>query len=89
MELAKNAYPKTGGVVGEHVDVEGYIKSGAGYDVVSGRDIWTKNNIWENGQRVYSPNNKPNPEEIGAQPAGNYQPARDYLQPATYHAAIS
>ncbi|MDE9448179.1 tail fiber protein, partial [Xenorhabdus bovienii] len=30
-----------------------------------GHDIWARGNIWENGQRVYSPNNKPTAADIG------------------------
>ncbi|REF27629.1 hypothetical protein BDD26_2438 [Xenorhabdus cabanillasii] len=50
----------------------GYIKSGDTADVVAGRDVWSNRNIYEGGQRVYSPNNKPTPDAIGVQPRGNY-----------------
>ncbi|MDE9448253.1 hypothetical protein KKJ04_22830, partial [Xenorhabdus bovienii] len=50
------------------LDAEGYVKSGEGFDVVSSRDIWAGGRIWENKHRVYSPNNKPRPEEIDAYP---------------------
>nr|WP_284958532.1 hypothetical protein [Enterobacter cloacae] len=46
------------GVTG-NVDAGGYVRSGAGKDVVSQNDIWASRNIYENGQRVYSPNNPP------------------------------
>ena len=42
-----------------NIDAGGYIRSGAGRDVVSQNDIWAARNIYENGQRVYSPNNPP------------------------------
>ncbi|GAB7427417.1 hypothetical protein OUHCRE8_08260 [Enterobacter asburiae] len=46
------------GVTG-NVDAGGFVRSGAGKDVVSQNDIWASRNIYENGQRVYSPNNPP------------------------------
>ena len=46
------------GVTG-NIDAGGYVRSGAGKDLVSQNDIWASRNIYENGQRVYSPNNPP------------------------------
>nr|WP_149617642.1 phage tail protein [Photorhabdus heterorhabditis]KAA1171575.1 DNA-packaging protein [Photorhabdus heterorhabditis] len=68
MNLAKNAFPKAGGIVNGNVDATGYVKSGEGKDVVSSQDIWAKRYIYESGLRVYSPNNKPSAEEVGAYP---------------------
>ncbi|NHB93620.1 tail fiber protein [Photorhabdus cinerea] len=86
--LAKNAFPKSGGVVNGNVDATGYVKSGDGADVVSSQDIWAKRYIYESGLRVYSPNNKPTAGDVGAytkgesdgryQPHGNYQSAGNY-----------
>lgn len=42
-----------------NIDAGGYIRSGAGKDVVSQNDIWASRYIYENGQRVYGPNNPP------------------------------
>ena len=42
-----------------NIDAGGYIRSGTGRDVVSQNDIWASRNIYESGQRVYSPNNPP------------------------------
>ncbi|KAA1174644.1 gp53-like domain-containing protein [Photorhabdus heterorhabditis] len=66
--MAKNAFPKAGGIVNGNVDATGYVKSGEGKDVVSSQDIWAKRYIYESGLRVYSPNNKPSAEEVGAYP---------------------
>ncbi|WP_167332158.1 tail fiber protein [Photorhabdus australis] len=72
--MARNAYPKSGGVVNGNVDATGYVKSGDGTDVVSSQDIWAKRHIYESGHRVYSPNNKPSAGDVGAVSAngGNY-----------------
>ncbi|MDC9593793.1 phage tail protein [Xenorhabdus sp. IM139775] len=60
------AYPKTGGVLQGNLEATGFVRSGAGQDVTSSRDIWAQRNIWENGQRVYSPNNPPTEVLFGA-----------------------
>ncbi len=52
MELAKSAYPKSGGVLGGYVDATGSI---------SGRGVYEYPSI-----RVYSAVNKPSPGELGA-----------------------
>ncbi|BET97503.1 gp53-like domain-containing protein [Xenorhabdus taiwanensis] len=54
VDLAKNAYPKTGGVVYGSIDATGYLSSNAVYEA--------------GGIRVYSANNKPTPDDIGAYP---------------------
>ncbi|WP_072023213.1 phage tail protein [Photorhabdus australis] len=80
--LAKNAFPKAGGIVNGNVDATGYVKSGEGKDVVSSQDIWATRYIFENGQRVYSPNNKPSAEDVGAFPGVigfENIPARSYV----------
>ncbi|WP_244866234.1 phage tail protein [Photorhabdus heterorhabditis] len=64
--MAKNAFPKSGGIVNGNVDATGYVKSGEGKDVVSSQDIWAKRYIYESGLRVYSPNNKPSAGDVGA-----------------------
>lgn len=46
------------GVTG-NVDAGGFVRSGAGKDVVSQNDIWASRYIYENGLRVYGPNNPP------------------------------
>jgi hypothetical protein len=46
------------GVTG-NVYAGGFVRSGAGKDVVSQNDIWASRYIYENGQRVYGPNNPP------------------------------
>ncbi|HBM2856658.1 TPA: hypothetical protein LU100_004472 [Enterobacter cloacae] len=46
------------GVTG-NVDAGGFVRSGAGKDVVSQNDIWASRYIYENGQRLYGPNNPP------------------------------
>lgn len=46
------------GVTG-NVDAGGFVRSGVGRDVVSQNDIWASRYIYENGQRVYGPNNPP------------------------------
>ncbi|HEO9142852.1 TPA: hypothetical protein QIF63_000139 [Enterobacter asburiae] len=53
------AYPITGGKLNGNLQAIGYVQSGKGYDVVSSQDIWAARSIYENGLRVYSPNNKP------------------------------
>ncbi|WP_166308621.1 hypothetical protein [Photorhabdus cinerea] len=92
--MAKNAFPKSGGVVNGNVDATGYVKSGDGADVVSSQDIWAKRYIYESGLRVYSPNNKPTAGDVGAytkgesdgryQPHGNYQSAGNYQPTGNY-----
>ncbi|WP_340610802.1 phage tail protein [Xenorhabdus bharatensis] len=52
--LAENAYPIKGGAIYGNIDAAGYI---------SGEGIFESGSI-----RVYSPNNKPKPDEIGAYP---------------------
>ncbi|BET96439.1 phage tail-collar fiber domain-containing protein [Xenorhabdus taiwanensis] len=56
VDLAKNAYPKTGGVVYGSIDATGYLSSNAVYEA--------------GGIRVYSANNKPTPDDIGAYSKG-------------------
>lgn len=53
------AYPITGGTLNGNLQATGFVQSGVGNDVVSQRDIWASRFIYENGQRVYSPNNPP------------------------------
>ncbi|KAA1170979.1 hypothetical protein F0L16_22125 [Photorhabdus heterorhabditis] len=71
VNLAKNAFPKAGGIVNGNVDATGYVKSGEGKDVVSSQDIWAKRYIYESGLRVYSPNNKPTAGDVGGHENGN------------------
>lgn len=46
------------GVTG-NIDAGGYIKSGPNHDLVSNQDIWATRNIFEQGVRLYGPNNPP------------------------------
>ncbi|RKS66396.1 hypothetical protein BDD30_0692 [Photorhabdus asymbiotica] len=68
MTQARNAFPKSGGIVNGNVDATGYVKSGDTADVVSGQDMWAKRHIYESGLRVYSPNHKPTAGDVGAYP---------------------
>ncbi|WP_052189490.1 MULTISPECIES: hypothetical protein [Xenorhabdus] len=54
VKQAQNAFPRTGGVINGNVDVTGYLSSTAVYEA--------------GGIRVYSPINKPTPDDIGAYP---------------------
>ncbi|EPJ8279393.1 phage tail protein [Citrobacter freundii] len=51
------SYPATGGTLNGSLTAEGSVQGGPGHDVVSQQDIWAGRNIYENGKRVFSPNN--------------------------------
>ncbi|WP_247754221.1 phage tail protein [Citrobacter freundii] len=51
------SYPATGGTLHGSLAAEGSVQGGPGHDVVSQQDIWAGRNIYENGKRVFSPNN--------------------------------
>lgn len=53
------AYPLGGGALNGNLQATGFVQSGVGKDVVSQNDIWAARYIYENGQRVYGPNNPP------------------------------
>ncbi|HCT4277577.1 TPA: phage tail protein [Citrobacter freundii] len=51
------SYPADGGTLHGSLAAEGSVQGGPGHDVVSQQDIWAGRNIYENGKRVFSPNN--------------------------------
>ncbi|WP_340621035.1 phage tail protein [Xenorhabdus siamensis] len=80
VKQAQNAFPRTGGSLSGNLNAAGYVKSGDGYDVVSGQDIRAVRHIYEQGERVYSPKNKP-PQNI---PVGSPIPWSRPVPPAGY-----
>ncbi|PKB88495.1 hypothetical protein A8A01_20970 [Ewingella americana] len=62
------AYPATGGQLNGSMNATGDVTSGDGRDIASGQDVIASRALYESkgNVRVYSPNNKPSANDVGA-----------------------